>query len=174
MTGSEPLTTNDAADRLNPRQTRLVVELLQGFNLTTAAKRAGISFATAKRYMHVSAVREALKAGQRQSLGELARMLAAFDALAVTTLADLTRDKTTPPATRRAAANQLLQRRLQAALLADAELDEQLAADAYAPYPDKPLDYAAAHAILVDMMIGGGHRDAEETTTTTNGHRSST
>ena len=126
MSRSDPAGTDaHPADRLTPRQVRLVAELLQGDTLTKAAERAGIGLATAKRWLRQEPVREALKAGQRQTLGELARLLAARDVLAVTTLAELAQDATTPPATRRSAANALLQRRLQAAVVA--ELEDRLA-----------------------------------------------
>lgn len=114
--------THEREPELDRRQTRVLGLLLAGFHVSTVAKKTGVGRSTIFRWLrHDEAFKDALRAGQRQSLGELSRSLAAFDQLAVATLADLARDKKIPPATRRAAANQLLQRRIQVAMVADLE-----------------------------------------------------
>jgi len=121
--GSKP------ADRLSPREQRLVMALLRGDTMTMAAARAGVSIPTAKRWRKRPAVQQALEAAQEESLRELSRLLAACDRDAVATLGQLMRDEATPPATRRASANQLIQRRLQVAVLADLERRLQVLED---------------------------------------------
>lgn len=96
--------------------------LLGGYSVAAAAKKAGVGRSTIFRWLRDDAAfTAALRAGQRQSLGELSRSLAAIDQLAVMTLAEHARDKDVPPETRRAAASDLIQRRIQAATVVDLE-----------------------------------------------------
>jgi transposase-like protein len=96
------------ADRLTPKQGRLLDYLLQGASVRAAAQACGVSPRTAYRWLSRPKFQSALRAGQEQAMGDAVRRLDTSSSIAITTLRQLCSDPSTPASTRRAAASDLL------------------------------------------------------------------
>lgn len=98
---------------LTPKQQKFVTALVSELTVDAAAKAAGISRATAYRWLEQADVQLVVKEIERQAIEATARGLVALASQALTVLQEAMSDPVTPMATRVRAADAALNRLLQ-------------------------------------------------------------
>lgn len=96
------------SDRLNPKQARLVLCLLQGLSLNNAAAIVGVSYCTAKRWKDLPAVAEAIQQGTENLINQTQLDLLSKVSSAVGVLHQLAADVSLSAQIRRQAASDIV------------------------------------------------------------------
>ena len=117
---------------LTPGQRRLVAAMLTARSVPEAAKTAGVSLRSARRWLQVPAVKADLSAALDVALAETARRTVAAMGGALDTLEEIHGDREQPAAARVSAAGRILETGPKLAELQDlarrlAELEERIA-----------------------------------------------
>jgi hypothetical protein len=109
------------SENLTVRQRKAIGALLMNYDITQAAKAAGVSRETLYRWKGEEPFRAALNDASRQALEGLSNSLIALSALAVDGLNEVLSNPTTPPAVKIRAADIVLTRILQLCELVELE-----------------------------------------------------
>jgi len=100
-------------ENLTPKQRKAIEALLTCGNVSSAALAAGVSRETIYRWAKKDCFLEALRAGSRQALDDLSRLLLALGETAIATLKIAMEDDSIPAATKVRAADVVFSRLLQ-------------------------------------------------------------
>lgn len=97
-------TFDQATEPLTPKQTQLIETLLTGVNIATAAKNVGIGDKTARRWLKMPQMQEALRSGQQSLFDDKLNALRIGVSTAIATLLRNMKSEETPPNVQVAAA----------------------------------------------------------------------